>query len=185
MRDRDKGDNMEVETFEWKPGVTPGSRISTVCYAIVAYLACVLLIQWSPNKVKKAISRSRLFRLFVSIHSLSLCIGSLGMFLTGIYAYRTEVQVAGKGLIWLVCKDATEDFKGLAYLVSYSYYLSKYVELVDTLILAIKCKKLSLLHVFHHSVMPLMCWLWIQDRYVKVQFDPNLESLESRKVEQL
>ena len=50
------------------------------------------------------------------------------------------------------------------HLVAYAYYLSKYVELLDTVILALKGKPLSFLHVFHHASMPIMCWLWIVDR---------------------
>ena len=53
---------------------------------------------------------------------------------------------------------------GPVYFVAYIYYLSKYVELLDTCILALKGKTMSFLHVFHHAVMPIMCWLWLQQR---------------------
>ncbi|RWS15204.1 elongation of very long chain fatty acids protein-like isoform X2 [Dinothrombium tinctorium] len=48
-----------------------------------------------------------------------------------------------------------------AYLLGYSYYLSKFVELFDTVffILRKKHSHVTGLHVFHHASMPLLCFI--------------------------
>ena len=41
------------------------------------------------------------------------------------------------------------------------YYLSKYYEFIDTLLLLLRKKATSTLHVFHHALVLLMAWLWV------------------------
>ena len=41
----------------------------------------------------------------------------------------------------------------------YVFYASKYYELVDTLLLVLRRKRVILLHAFHHASMPLVMWL--------------------------
>ncbi len=79
---------------------------------------------------------------------------------------------------WLVCKEPGEGASaGAPYFVTYVYYLSKYLELLDTWILVLKGKSLSLLHVFHHAVMPLMCW------FCKPSPRPPLPSIDKPPLE--
>ena len=131
------------------------------------YLAVIVLLARIPLGWREKLSASLILRGAVSLHSLVLCLGSLGMFLGGLLAYWLEYERKGQ-LGWLVCKDLEVDgasaSAGAPYFVAYVYYLSKYLELLDTCILVLKGKSLSLLHVFHHAVMPLMCWLWLQQR---------------------
>ena len=151
-----------ADAFEWEVGSTPISRPSLVGYIIVAYLASVWCITKLPPKTKDAVKSSRVFSLFVSAHSLLLCVGSLGLFVGGLASCYDEHRRV-KSLGWLVCREVVGGTaSGQIFYVSYWYYLSKYVELLDTVILAVKGKGLSFLHVFHHAVMPAMCWLWLQ-----------------------
>lgn len=41
----------------------------------------------------------------------------------------------------------------------YVYYLSKYYELLDTLLLVLRRKRIILLHALHHGLMPLVMYL--------------------------
>ncbi|KAJ8906629.1 hypothetical protein NDN08_003122 [Rhodosorus marinus] len=43
---------------------------------------------------------------------------------------------------------------------SYVFYLTKYYELFDTIMLTLKKKTLLPLHVYHHMIMPLVGWTW-------------------------
>lgn len=51
--------------------------------------------------------------------------------------------------------------KGQLFFWSYMYYLSKYYEFIDTLLLLLRKKATSALHVFHHALVLLMAWLWV------------------------
>jgi len=52
---------------------------------------------------------------------------------------------------------------GAYYFWAYVYYLSKYVELLDTVFLALKGKLVGWggLNVYHHSLVVFMAWLWL------------------------
>ncbi|KAK9831878.1 hypothetical protein WJX81_004455 [Elliptochloris bilobata] len=52
--------------------------------------------------------------------------------------------------------------EGRLYWWSYVYYLSKYYELIDTVLLGLKAKPMSFLHVFHHSIVVIMAYLWLE-----------------------
>lgn len=52
---------------------------------------------------------------------------------------------------------------------SYIYYLSKFYEFFDTILLLLKAKPASFLHVFHHAGVVLMSWLWV-DQVQTLQF---------------
>lgn len=51
--------------------------------------------------------------------------------------------------------------QGPLFFWSYIYYLSKYYEFLDTVILALKGKPLSFLHVSHHALVCPMAYLWV------------------------
>lgn len=153
----------QAEGFAWTVGVTPLSRVSLLAGGVATYLGGIWLLTRLPASAKRAVSGSAAFKSLVSIHSLILCLLSLGMFLGGIAAYAGEYRATKDGA-WLVCKEFADASVGPLYFVSYVYYLSKYLELLDTVILALKGKTLSLLHVFHHAVMPVQTWLWLEHR---------------------
>ena len=84
-----------------------------------------------------------------AIHNLILCIGSLGMFLAGLVGSIQVYQVNKKRVILLThIKErgmsevfwATEEKnrQGLQYWALYIFYLSKFYELLDTVILVLK-----------------------------------------------
>lgn len=95
-----------------------------------------------------------------ALHNCVLCFGSGIMFFgTAVESYR-EI-FARESVRWLYCLPPGTDIKGALYFWSYVYYLSKYYELLDTLLLICKGKRLSFLHVFHHATVVVMAYLWL------------------------
>ena len=68
--------------------VTFLSDFRVVASVVASYLVGIWLITNLPNAVKSRVSASFIFKALVSIHSLILCLGSLGMFAGGLVAYR-------------------------------------------------------------------------------------------------
>ena len=64
------------------------SDFRVVASVVASYLVGIWLITNLPNAVKSRVSASFIFKALVSIHSLILCLGSLGMFAGGLVAYR-------------------------------------------------------------------------------------------------
>ncbi|KAL3909837.1 MAG: hypothetical protein SGPRY_009284 [Prymnesium sp.] len=65
---------------------------------------------------------------------------------------------------WLFCENPHAQPDGPLYFCSYLYYLSKYYELLDTALQLLKGRAPPHfgLHVYHHSLVLLMAWGWLE-----------------------
>lgn len=65
-------------------------------------------------------------------------------------------------LSFLICEEELGPAKGALYYWSYMYYLSKYYELLDTVLQLARGKPPPnfILHVYHHAIVLIMAWLW-------------------------
>lgn len=70
---------------------------------------------------------------------------------------------------FLFCTPMDTSPGGRLYFWSTVYYYSKYYELLDTILLVLRVKPTSFLHVFHHAVVISMSWLWV-DQVQTLQF---------------
>jgi hypothetical protein len=71
-----------------------------------------------------------------------------------------------KSVVWLVCEHPETEANGMLFFWSYVFYLSKYYELLDTFLqlLSGKTPPNFFLHVYHHSLVILMSWAWIDSQ---------------------
>jgi len=100
----------------------------------------------------------------LALHNAILCISSLIMFLgVSIEILR---KLKNDGLFGLYCSRNHMNSQGPIYFWLYIYYLSKYYELLDTLFIVLKKKPITFLHVFHHSTVVAMVWLWIDENLI-------------------
>ncbi|KAG7891796.1 hypothetical protein KL936_001739 [Ogataea polymorpha] len=128
-----------------------------------------------------AIAKHRYFKLFVLLHNMALCAYSVWTFLgmtTTIYYYSHELipdligryyslssKLSPVDLFWQSVCDVDhgiwynqgDSIKGLAF-YSYVFYLSKYYEILDTVIILLKGRPASLLQSYHHSGAILSMW---------------------------
>lgn len=162
-----------VDSFEWHFGKTGGSSLPFLATSIAGYLTVIFSLQLLLRQRKTAVPLGSL----PAIHNLILCIGSLIMFLGALEATisssllwlregssKSAYLTAKTGYHWLLCFPVDTLPRGRIFFWSYIYYLSKFYELLDTVILVLRKKPLSFLHVYHHSFVVIMCWLWLQVR---------------------
>ncbi|CDK25353.1 unnamed protein product [Kuraishia capsulata CBS 1993] len=124
-----------------------------------------------------AITKTRGFKLFVLAHNIGLCAYSLwtlvGMTSTMYKVYLNFKEGLGNfkhfnrgEIFWeAVCdidkgiwfNNAEQNIKGLGF-YAFWFYISKFYEIVDTIIILLKGKEASLLQSYHHSGAMLSMW---------------------------
>ncbi|EIW86714.1 GNS1/SUR4 membrane protein [Coniophora puteana RWD-64-598 SS2] len=131
------------------PGQTPLSTWPVVTTALASYLAIIFGIR----EVMKDRAPQRLNTLF-RIHNAFLSLGS---------ALLLALMIEEVASVWLkvgtyaaMCADESWTPR-LEFYYMINYYF-KYIELLDTVFLALKKKPLPFLHVFHHSATALLCF---------------------------
>lgn len=129
------------------------SIILTICSI---YLYFVLSL--GPNLMLK----HKGFKLnkILLIYNLGLAAANLWLFIQGLW-------VSNYGLDTLGCEkfggDIRKSPKRGIYL-GYLFFLTKLIELLDTVFFVLRKKKeqITFLHVFHHSIVPIFCWIGIK-----------------------
>jgi fatty acid elongase 3 len=149
-----------ISKFRWEVGVTPFSDLWVVFGFMAAYLIVIFGLQaWMKNrKPFEMLTATRVHNVILCVWSLSMCIGTI------IPAYRIY-QAHGARALWCGITKDTPMMVGLFGYWRYHYYLSKFYELLDTVILVLKKKNLIFLHVYHHAIMLYISWIWIAGNY--------------------
>ncbi|KAH7511122.1 hypothetical protein FEM48_ZijujUnG0042100 [Ziziphus jujuba var. spinosa] len=67
-------------------------------------------------------------------------------------------------LHWIICFPPKTPPSGPLFFWAYIFYLSKILEFLDTLLIILSgsISRLSFLHVYHHSTVVVMCYIWLQ-----------------------
>jgi fatty acid elongase 3 len=143
------------------PPYSAMSDLRVVLLSSLAYLLCiyVLRIRFPINK-PPAFGRSRAFVMLAAWHNVALAFASLFM---NVGISRVLLQMWREAnLVHSVCNPMGERLNpGIARWMFY-FYLSKFWELFDTVLLVLRGRPLTLLHVWHHASVPLQTFLWLE-----------------------
>lgn len=129
---------------------------SIILTLILGYLYFVLSL--GP----KIMSKHESFKLnkILLLYNMGMAAANLWLFLEGLW-------VSNYGLDTLGCGKFGGDIRQSPYrgiYLGYIFFLTKLVELLDTVffVLRKKTNQITFLHVFHHSIVPLFCWIGIK-----------------------
>jgi fatty acid elongase 3 len=158
-------------TFKWQYGRTPGSTLAFVLTALALYLGgCLLLQRWMRSRpAYQTGPELRGFTLVVFVHNLVTSVGSFVMLVGTVHALvcaLTHYPLSTTGWFGLFCDeselllDGTKAGSTLGFW-SYVYYLSKFYEMADTVVLALKKRPLEFLQMYHHASIVMLCWSWL------------------------
>lgn len=152
-----------IDNFELRLGKTPFFDLRTLIIFLIGYLAMSFV---GP----KLFRGSKLKLNFISIiHNWVLILWSITMNIGIIVAiYRRTVRMGFYRAA--ICTPDSETYEiamtgDLAFWL-YNFYISKYYELIDTVLLIVKGKPLIFLHVFHHFMMLIGPFTWIYDGWI-------------------
>eukprot|EP00035_Acanthoeca_spectabilis_P021259 m.437209 g.437209 ORF g.437209 m.437209 type:complete len:258 (+) comp18081_c0_seq1:68-841(+) len=145
-----------ANNFKWEPGVTLGSSWYTPAIGAVIYFTLVYSLKtFVPGEV-----RSTTFEI---VHNGFLVILSFTIMCCTLYSAFLRMSEEGfVGGVLCSSRNSEKLWDGPLGAAVYVFYLSKYYDFIDTFILAARKKPTIPLHLWHHAVMPAVCWSWLQ-----------------------
>lgn len=145
-----------ISHFEWKRGHTWGASPLFLSLAVFSYLSAVALLRRSSSSSSV---KSHILRPISAVHSLVLLLLSLAMAVgCSLSAY---FQMPNP--YWIFCfPSGRTPPRGPVFFWAYVFYLSKILEFLDTLLILLGRRRLSFLHVYHHAVVVVMCYVWLE-----------------------
>lgn len=145
----------KIQEFSWNHGQTPGSTTRFITLTVLSYIFFTFILSLSRPSLSRPLLRS-----ISAVHNLFLLTLSFIMALGSFISMLSEVQ----HFTTLVCFPKGTPPTGPLFFWAYVFYLSKIVEFVDTLliILSNSMKRLSFLHVYHHSMVVIMCYMCLE-----------------------
>ncbi|MCJ1258658.1 hypothetical protein MMC24_006491 [Lignoscripta atroalba] len=138
------------QDFKFVPGETPMSTLKATSIMLLTYYVTVL----GGRELMKNRPPFKLNALFM-IHNLYLTIISGG--LLSLFIEQLLPTVWRHGIFFAICNHKGGWTPPLVTLY-YLNYLTKYVELIDTIFLVLKKKPLTFLHTYHHGATALLCY---------------------------
>jgi len=146
-----------INTFEFVEGKTPLSSVYHVTGAIALYLTTLLVLRRvmanrGPIKLKG----------LLAAHNITL--SSFSFVALVVILYHFIPIWINRGTYAISC-DPKRDIYGRGPVVFwfYIFYLSKMYEFLDTVFQVLRKKNLEFLHVYHHCVTLLLCWVTIRE----------------------
>jgi len=145
---------LDPQGFKFTYGVTPFSQFHIIPTVLVIYLVTIFSIKFLMAN-RKPFS----LKYITILHNAILCLWSLAMCVGIVYEYVR--RISSEGPLFTFCETAPGYNQGPAYYWSYIFYISKFYELLDTVIIVLKKKPLIFLHVYHHCVVVWLCWFFL------------------------
>ncbi|CAG8434379.1 1366_t:CDS:2 [Diversispora eburnea] len=143
------------QEFKFVAGVTPLSAIKEVVFGCIIYLSLIF-----GGQKLLANERAIKAKLVFQVHNFLLTICSAALLI--LYFEQLLPIYWRNGIFYSVCDNNawTQRLELLYYL----NYLIKWWELLDTIFLVLKKKKLEFLHVYHHSMTIILCYTQLRGR---------------------
>ncbi|KAI9676032.1 MAG: hypothetical protein M1817_000775 [Caeruleum heppii] len=138
------------QDFRFVQNETPMSTLKASMLTIVSYY----IIIFGGREIMRNRPPMKLNGLFM-FHNLYLTIISAGLLV--LFAEQLIPTVYKHGIFFAICNRDGGWTKPLVTLY-YLNYLTKYVELIDTVFLVLKKKPLTFLHCYHHGATALLCY---------------------------
>lgn len=128
----------------------------------VAYVTIVFALQAYYRNGAASFAHKRGFVCVAATHNLLLSVFSLAM---NVGATRAIAEEWGKGgLRATMCTARNTAHAAMPQSYQfwlYVFFLSKFYELFDTVLLVMRGRPLTLLHVWHHTSVVYMCWAFL------------------------
>ncbi|KAF9890663.1 hypothetical protein FE257_005794 [Aspergillus nanangensis] len=136
--------------FRVIPGELPMTTLDQTIIALTTYYTVIFGGQY----VMKGFPAFKLQTAFI-VHNFYLTVISAGLLL--LFIEQILPTLYKEGVFFSIC-DAKGGWTDKLVLLYYLNYLTKYLELLDTVFLVLKKKPLTFLHTYHHGATALLCY---------------------------
>lgn len=142
-----------LQEFKFKPGETPLSTWEIPAITVVTYVVLIFLLK----QFVKCRGKSFDLKKIVLVHNSVLAFASLLLWI----GLTTEVVslLSLHGLHDVLFDTANVLTYGRHTAYYYINYIFKYIELMDTVMLALQGKPIIFLHEYHHAATLILCWV--------------------------
>ena len=138
------------EEFRFVPGSTPMATMAETAIGLISYY----IIIFSGRELMKEREPLKLNGLF-KIHNFYLT--AISGVLLLLYLEQLIPTLFRHGVFYAIC-DYNGGWTQPLVVLYYLNYLTKYLELLDTVFLFLKKKPLTFLHTYHHGATALLCY---------------------------
>lgn len=144
----------KILNFAWTQGETLGSSPQFLTLTVLSYLSLTFLLYQVPISLEYHL-RQRI----AVVHNLFLITAS------SIMALGSSLSILSRSptIQYIICFPRNTKPNGPLFFWGYMFYLSKIYEYGDTLLILVSnpIKRLSFLHVYHHTIVVIMCYLGV------------------------
>lgn len=138
------------QDFDFKPRETPMSTLKESSLTILLYYTII----FGGRELMRNRPAFKLNALFM-IHNFYLT--AISGALLVLFVEQLVSTVYYKGIFYAIC-DVRGGWTPPLVILYYLNYLTKYLELLDTVFLVLKKKPLTFLHCYHHGATALLCY---------------------------
>ncbi|XP_057498590.1 elongation of fatty acids protein 3-like [Actinidia eriantha] len=154
--------------FRWSHSQSWGSTWSFLFTAILCYIALALFLHLVLCFLRRS-GRPVPLGPIPAIHSLSMALISATIFTGILLSAAAEIRDtrwfwrrSKTPFQWLLCFPLGTRPSGRVFFWSYAFYLSRFLHTLRTFITILRRRDLSFFRLFHHSILILMSFLWLE-----------------------
>ncbi|KAI0124146.1 GNS1/SUR4 family-domain-containing protein [Xylariales sp. AK1849] len=139
-----------ADDFKFNPGKTPMSTIKETSIFVLVYYTII----FGGREFMRNREPFKLKGLFL-VHNFYLT--AISGILLALFIEQLLPTVVRKGIFFAIC-DHDGGWTQPLVVLYYLNYLTKYLELLDTVFLFLKKKPLTFLHCYHHGATAVLCY---------------------------
>jgi hypothetical protein len=128
-------------------------------FFLILFLKLLLLFRKKPLPLG---SIPAIYNFMVLSMSAAIFVGCLVATSVEIKETRRIWRKSLSAVEWMVCFPLGTRPSGRVFFWSYLFYLTKYFQLLDTLITLLRKRPLTFLHIFHHIMAIFTCFFWLE-----------------------